>query len=804
MNRYVQKDAALNADGTEGKIAQGRMAYAQGKYQESVDLITQGLARFSTNAVGWTYLAEAYLAMNNRTADAKNAIAKALDIDPTNGYANRAMAQIVLAEADEKAAEKYVTAAFRALPGDAWLKRQMQLIKERTNPSTGITSREKHRRDRPDDLENLVLLARLYADAKVAQYDKAAEVYKEALKVSKNDLRLAREVARFFGREEVNRPQEGDDLLMGLMNAEQDKARKAQVAVCLGQFHEVRKTLATADRYFRMAVSLDPANDILNAAGEFYARTNRYRDAAEYYGRLMKQTTKPEDAELHQTTHARIIALWLALGDLDNAKKEIEAFSAAYPNNPQGLIFAGAYHRIGGDIQKAKEAFDAHLEKDANNATALWQRGQMYMLMGKWQSALDDLRKSKTFAPEGFGYQHRIAMAQALVEMGRSDEAIVELRSILDQKPDETAVAEALIDVYSRARPPKYSEAENVIYTYMRLYPKDFKWPMFLGRLGERMQKWDKALQGYERAAELARENREVLARLFNAYKQAGKPKEMTEYLATKISERQLERMPLQRAGIGWAYHQIGMRDKAVEAYDLALSAAGEDFLAYTRVVGEMVSVLGLKDALARARARADSDPQNIEKQKAMVHLLQMDGQPDEALAYCEKVAKLAVRDADLIFAHLAQGMLLEQSGRRDEAKGHYEAALKLDPNQPIALNNMAYLLADRLNLPSEALPYAQRAAKADTNNADVLDTLGYILFLNGRMGEALGALLRAKELERENVAVLYHLGLAYQKKGDAEEARQWLDKAKDAAANSEAGKRFLPKIVKALGEEKS
>jgi tetratricopeptide (TPR) repeat protein len=678
----------------------------------------------------------------------------------------------------------------------------MQRIKETDNPTAGITSREKMRREKPDDLENLILLARLYADAKVAKYDKAAEVYKEALKVSKNNMQLAREVAKFFGRDEVSRPAEGDALLTAMMNEETEKPRKAQAAVCLAQLYEGQKTLATADRYFRLAVSLDPSNDVLNSAGEFYARTNRFRDAVEYYSRLMKQATKPEDAALAQTTQARIIALWLALGDLDNAKKEIDSFIVKYPRDPQGMIFAGAYHRIGGDIQKAKEAFDAHLEKDGTNATALWQRGQMYMLLGKWQNAIDDLRKSKTFMPDGFLYQHRIALANSLMEMGRGDEAIVELRSILDQKPDQVDVAEALVDAYVRLRPPRYSDAENVIFTYQRMYPKDPKWPLLLGRVGERMQKWDRALLGYEKAAELSREDRSTIASLFNAYKQAGKAKEMTEYLATKISENQLERMPLQRASLGWAYMQIGKKDRALDSYDAALTAAGEDFIAYTRVVDEMVSVLGLKDSLARALSRAESDPQNIEKQKAVVHLLQRDGKPDEAIKYCDRVAKLAVRDQDAIFAHLAHGMLLEPRGRIEDAKGHYEAALKLDPKQPIALNNIAYLIADKLKSPSEALPYAQQAARLDPTNADVLDTLGYILYLNGRVGEAQGALLRAKEIDRANQAVYYHLGLVYQKKGDAEEAKEWLLKAKEIGLQK-GDKRHLPSILKALGEEK-
>jgi tetratricopeptide (TPR) repeat protein len=538
---------------------------------------------------------------------------------------------------------------------------------------------------------------------------------------------------------------------------------------------------------------------VLNLAGEYYARTNRFRDSVEYYTRLLKQCKEPGDAALAQSTQSRIIALWLALGDLDNAKREIDLFVVKYPNDQQGMIYTGAYHRIGGDIQKAKEAFDAHLEKDSNNTVALWQRGQMYMLMGRWQAAVDDLRKAKSFSPDGFMYQHRIGLADALLEMGRGDEAIVELRSILDQKPDQTAVAEALIDAYARVRPPRYTDAENVVYTYMRLYPKEYKWPMLLGQLGSRMQKWDKALQGYEKAAELARDRQEVIAALFNAYKQANKPKAMTDYLAQMLSDRQLEQAPYQLSGLGWAYKQIGQNDKSIDAFDRALAAAGEDFIAYTRVVGDMVGVLGMEQALSRAKSRADADPDNIEKQKAIIHLLQASGKNEEALAACQRVGALAVRDRDVVFAHLAQGMLLQELGRSEEAKPFYEKVLKTDPKQPLALNNMAFLLADSFAKPAEALPYAQEAVKADPNNAGVLDTLGHVLSLNGRHGEALGALFRARDQDKKSAAVLYHLGQAYERKGDKIEAKSWYERAK-VLAQEQGDKRYLPKILKALG----
>src|SRR5262249_48842265 len=128
----------------------------------------------------------------------------------------------------------------------------------------------------------------------------------------------------------------------------------------------------------------------------------------------------------------------------------------------------------------------------------------------------------------------------------------------------------------------------------------------------------------------------------------------------------------------------------------------------------------------------------------------------------------------------------------------HYEAVLKVDPKQAMALNDLAYILADSLNAPAQALPYAQQAVRANPNDADVLDTLGYVLMKNGRLGEAIGALLRAKDIDHYNIAVAYHLGQVYEQRKDAEEAKVWYRRAKDGVAKK-ADTRLLPNITEAL-----
>ncbi|HKQ49535.1 MAG TPA: tetratricopeptide repeat protein [Phycisphaerae bacterium] len=775
---YAKKNAQLNLDGAEGKIAEGRLAMARKEYDRAIDLMRAGLQKFPTNSLGWTYLAEAYNAAG-RPSDAKSVLQEALKMDPTNGFANRAMADMLLKEGDDREAEKYLQQAAKDIPDDDWVRRQLQIVKEKENPRDGIASREKLRQENPKDTQNLILLARLYALPDVAQFDKAAEVYREAYALAP-EMGLAREMAGFYGREDVNRPSDGESLLSALMEKQDGKAQKAEVATYLGQFYELQKSLATADRHFRLAVSLDPSSATLVAAGEYYARTNRYRDSLEYYQRALK--TQDDGSADAQKTRSRIIALNLAIGDLEASRRGIDEFLQKYPEDPQGMVYEGAYHRVAGDVAQARKAFDAHLEKSPDNAVALWQRGQLFMLMGKWRQAIDDLAKAKTFSPNGFGYQHRTALAEALLESGQGDLAISELRSLLEESPDQQAVAEALVDIYSRIKPPRYSDAENLIYTYMRKFPRDYKWPMLLGRLGERSLDLEKAVQAYQKAAELSRYKADAVVALLRACKAANRPQVIVDYAAEKLSTRMLDTMPLALSTIAWAYSKTNQSDKAMETYDKALVSSGSDVAVYTRVVREMVETFGGDAALEREKKRAEGQPDNIERQKVLINLLQLGNNDKEALVVAQRIETLAAKDTDITFSMLAQGLLLQRLGQYEEARGKYESVIKREPDNVVALNNIAYLLTDELGKPAEAVPYAERANRLEPGNPEILDTLGWALAKTNRPGEAAGMLLRAIQVDANNVAALYHLGVVHLNKGELEDARNRLETAKAIA----------------------
>jgi Flp pilus assembly protein TadD len=71
-------------------------------------------------------------------------------------------------------------------------------------------------------------------------------------------------------------------------------------------------------------------------------------------------------------------------------------------------------------------------------------------------------------------------------------------------------------------------------------------------------------------------------------------------------------------------------------------------------------------------------------------------------------------------------------AGRMDTAADAYRKMLRHQPDNIFALNNLAFILADRLEDAASALPFAQRAAELAPGEPSILDTLGYVHYRLG------------------------------------------------------------------------
>jgi tetratricopeptide (TPR) repeat protein len=123
--------------------------------------------------------------------------------------------------------------------------------------------------------------------------------------------------------------------------------------------------------------------------------------------------------------------------------------------------------------------------------------------------------------------------------------------------------------------------------------------------------------------------------------------------------------------------------------------------------------------------------------------------------------------------ALLPLALMLDGTGRQDQAVPIYEQILKLDPNQPVALNNLAYLMAQKGDDPDRALDLAQKAAAKSKDSAEIQDTLGMAYLKKNMPDEAVTAFRAALQSQPNNAAFHYHLGLALLPIGESDAAIQ-------------------------------
>ncbi len=114
------------------------------------------------------------------------------------------------------------------------------------------------------------------------------------------------------------------------------------------------------------------------------------------------------------------------------------------------------------------------------------------------------------------------------------------------------------------------------------------------------------------------------------------------------------------------------------------------------------------------------------------------------------------------------------ERGQTRQAIEQYERVLQKDPNNAIALNNLAILYQREKN--PRALELAERAYKVVPDSSTTSDTLGWILVESGNTARGLQLLQNAAEKDPGNAEVRYHLAVALAKSGFGPRARKELE----------------------------
>lgn len=196
-----------------------------------------------------------------------------------------------------------------------------------------------------------------------------------------------------------------------------------------------------------------------------------------------------------------------------------------------------------------------------------------------------------------------------------------------------------------------------------------------------------------------------------------------------------------------------------------------ENALAVSVIVDQYMAIRRLDLAYqVLAKVRNPSHAQRM----VMAQYLMLAKRDKEAVALLEKdLADTAAPGANFLLAEA-----YSKTGNADRAAEHFEKELSLDAGNLAALNNLAWHYGIVKKDQAKAAPYLARLQSRAHSDPRILDTIGWILAVNGDGAKGESVLRQAVSIIPDNPVFLYHLAYAQAQTGRKAEARTGLEKA--------------------------
>ncbi|MEA2108938.1 MAG: tetratricopeptide repeat protein [Pseudomonadota bacterium] len=191
-------------------------------------------------------------------------------------------------------------------------------------------------------------------------------------------------------------------------------------------------------------------------------------------------------------------------------------------------------------------------------------------------------------------------------------------------------------------------------------------------------------------------------------------------------------------------------------------------------------------------------DPENQPAIFALARLEQLEGSLEAAIARYEGLRKKNPNHPGLA---MITASLYEKQGKPEKAGAIYRQVLTKNPQSMVAANNLAFYYAEYDPTPEnlqEALELIAPLIERYAREPVVVDSAAWVYYKLGEYARARDLLLGVKDKLDKIPIGQYHLGMAFLKLNDSEQAKEWL--AKSVSSKEEfSGREHALKLLKTL-----
>ncbi len=163
----------------------------------------------------------------------------------------------------------------------------------------------------------------------------------------------------------------------------------------------------------------------------------------------------------------------------------------------------------------------------------------------------------------------------------------------------------------------------------------------------------------------------------------------------------------------------------------------------------------------------------------------------------------LAAENSDLRLNALIQKSIChDENGEEAKARNALEILRREYPQDPEVANSLGYFLAEKGKDLDLAEGLVREALTVDPGNGAYLDSLGWVMYRNGRMEDAFDYLIQAVNVLPDDPVILEHLGMVLNELGQFSEAVDVLKRSLAGGGDPERIGALISDIEKALEEK--
>ncbi|WP_413586756.1 tetratricopeptide repeat protein [Bdellovibrio sp. HCB274] len=540
------------------------------------------------------------------------------------------------------------------------------------------------------------------------------------------------------------------------------------------------------------------ANDPLNVraqadyqfiVGEMYSREGKSTRAIKEFEKVATLDTNSS------TVHMRLAAEYLKVDKLSEAIRHAEIGVQKDPNSIDPHLVLARLYTADKTHDKAIAEYNAVLRINPKNSEAPILIGALYSDKRDYKKAeqqyLSLLKQPGLERPEEVHYYIGL---MHLDQKGSDNQAAAEkaIKKALQIKPNYEEAVLTLANLYSLQN--ERSKAFAVCHQFQKQNGFHAKVAELLAQMYIEDKNNKKAYEQFDLIVANSYPSQQMLMKMALILVEQKQYNEAIARLNDIIN--QYPKADTARYYLAAVHEETGDAKNAIRNYML-VPASSEHFSESVVHAAYLLKGMGkINQALnvTEKGLKANADKPQV----YTMHASLLDAKADYlgAARVLEQGLTKYSKNVEMIFRH---ALVLDRLGKKDDMIAQMKKVLELEPDHVQSMNYLAFSLAElNRNLP-EAEKLARRALELNPKDGYVLDTLGWVLFKQGKVADSIKVLEQAHQYQASAAIIAEHLADAYATGSQTDKANAMYAKAAGLTKDQKRANQLRSKIQKVV-----